>query len=94
MPFDRSKEPPFVGTDNATFGNNCRSITPGSADQVSPAGRYYKYFVAAVEGDVTFTPYEGQDGETYTMTVSAGDILPGRIRRVTAATASLIGWFD
>ena len=76
------------------FGKLCQAITPGASDQVDANGKYFKYFVAATGGDVTFTPFRGTDGATFTMTVSAGMILPGRIRRITASTATIHGWSD
>jgi hypothetical protein len=77
-----------------SFAANAALITPGAGDQLDPAGKYYKYFVAATGGDVTFRTYKGADATALTMTVSAGMILPGRIRRITAATATVHGWFD
>ena len=77
-----------------SFAANAALITPGVGDQLDPAGQYFKYFVAATGGSVTFTTYKGADATTLTMTVSDGMILPGRIRRITAATATVHGWFD
>ena len=76
------------------FGKLCQTITPGAGDQLDANGKYFKYFVAATDGDVTFTSFRGTDGATQAMTVSAGMILPGRIRRITASTATIHGWSD
>jgi hypothetical protein len=95
MPFDKKLVPPFADREaEDTYGNNCRLITPGAGDQLDPAGRYYKYFTAVSDGDVTFTPYSGADGETYVQALVGGQVLQGRVRRITAAAGGVLGWFD
>lgn len=94
MPFDKSKEPPFTRELDDTFGNNCSAITPGATDQVAPNGSYFKYMIAATAGDVTVVPYAGPDATTHTITMAAGQVIPLRVRRVTASTATLLGVFD
>lgn len=95
MPYT-AQNAPLGGQDsnNITIGAVATVITPGAGDQLDAAGKYFKYICAASDGDVTFVPYKNADGSTLTMAVTAGMILPGRIRRVTAATATLHGWSD
>lgn len=94
MAYDKTKNPAMTVSDPNTFSARCDTITPGAGDQTDGAGRYYKYFTAGTAGDVTFVAYADADGATRTMTVAAGQVLPGRIRRVTVSTATLLGWFD
>lgn len=94
MPFDKSKEPPYTREMEDTLGNDCRAITPGAGDQVAPNGSYFKYVIAATDGDVTVVPFAGPDGTTHTITMAAGNVIPLRVRRVTASTATCIGAFD
>ena len=95
MPFSASLVP-LTSADarDGSYSANAALITPGAGDQLDPSGQYYKYFVAATGGSVTFTTYKGADGTTLTMTVADGMILPGRIRRITAADGTIHGWFD
>ena len=95
MPFSAALAPLTAqdSRDNS-FSANAALITPGAGDQLAPGGQYFKYFVAASSGDVTFVTYRGADNVTLTLPVTAGAILPGRIRRITASTATLHGWFD
>ena len=95
MPFSATLAP-LTASDSRfdAFSASCRLITPGAGDQTAPGGQYFKYFVASTAGNVTFLPYKDTDGENLTMTVTAGMVLPGRIRRITAATATVHGWFD
>lgn len=94
MPYVANNRPPFTDLETGAYAECCETITPGAADQVDPGGNYYKYLTAATGGDVTFVPYQGDDGTTFTMTLAGGQVLPGRVRRVTAATATVLGWFD
>lgn len=93
MPFDKNKVPPFMQDARDSYSMRCAEITPGASDQVDPTGKYYKYFVAATPGDVTFVAMRDGDADTRTMTLAAGQVLPGRVRRITAATATVHGWF-
>lgn len=98
MPYDRSLEPPYVGEENATFGNRCKAITASdSVDAVDTSGRYFKYITAATAGNVSVLGYTNEDGDAPVVyTMSAGMIIPGRIRRVlsTGTTATVVGWSD
>lgn len=100
MPFDRSKVPVSSAEEIAsTLGVRCWPVTPSnSADITDPDdGLYAKYFVAATAGDVAVLGYENADGDTaQVLTVQAGQIIPGRIRRIlsTGTTATVVGWSD
>lgn len=95
MPYDTDLRPPYSQLDANNYGERAYVITPGAADQLDATGNYFKYMTAATSGDVTFLGFRNADDDTaLTMTVQAGQILPGRIRRVTASTASLHGWSD
>lgn len=93
MPYDPDLRPAYFDSGPITYAGRCDVITPDTSDQLAN-GFYYKYFVAATAGDVTFLALEDGDGKTRTMTVQAGMVLPGRIRRITAATATIHGWYD
>lgn len=93
MPYDPDKRPAYIHADATTYATRCNVITPGPEDQLAN-GFYYKYFVAATDGDVTFVALEDDDSATRTVTLSAGQPISGRVRRVTAATATLHGWYD
>ena len=94
MPFDKSLVPPKAHPDVNAFGSRCAAITPGSGDQISPAGRYFNYFVAGAAADVTFTAYQDDDATEHTISLAAGQALPGRVRRITAATGAILGWYE
>jgi len=96
MPFNFSLQP--AGTQNDRpdlWGKQAVLIAPGAGDQLDASGKYFKYFTIAASGDVTFVPYSNADASPITMTgLPAGVTLPGRIRRITAATATVHGWSD
>lgn len=94
MPFDQAKVPAFSKPESDTFGGRFQAITPGSSDQLTTAGKYFKYFVAATAGDVTVVGYYNADSDTHQITMAAGQVLPGRIRQITASTATVLGVSD
>lgn len=94
MPYSEENRPSLLTVESESYSERCETITPGAADQTDPSGHYYKYIVAATDGEVTFVPYRNADNATLTMTVQAGYLMPGRIRRVTASTATMHGWYD
>ena len=91
MPYDQSKNRYNTASDD-TYGGAIYTLTPGATDQLDADGNYYKYVVALTSGDVTVLGYRNLDGDTpVTFTLSAGSIVPLRVRRVTAATATVGG---
>jgi len=100
MPFSERLVPQGAKTASLdTFGQKVYPITPSdSADVVNPVnGEYFKYIVAKGTGDVSVLGYGNLDGDTpQVITVAAGQVLPGRIRRVlsTGTTAAVCGWSD
>jgi hypothetical protein len=75
----------FSETPNS-FGRAGAVITPGASDlAVIPKG-----VVCLTGGDVTIVPLSNANGDTLTFTgLPAGYIIPFRVRRVTAATATV-----
>ena len=75
----------FSETPNS-FGRVGAVITPGASDlAVIPKG-----VVCLTGGDVTIVPQGNANAATLTFTgLPAGDIIPFRVRRVTAATATV-----
>lgn len=96
MPYNPALRPKSTQDDSRnTYGNACAVITPGATDQIASNGLYYKYFVMANTGDVTFVPYGNADANTVTLTgLPSGTMIPGRIRRILSATAPIHGWID
>lgn len=95
MPFDQAKVAPANLTDAPdSLGRDCRVITPASADALTPSGKYFKYFIPADSGNVTYVPLRGEDGATYTTIVQAGVAIQGQIRQITAADMTIHGWYD
>jgi hypothetical protein len=69
-----------------SFGTKGRIITPGAGD-LDPLA---KAVVCLTTGDITVLPNGNADGDTIAFTgVAAGYIVPFRVRRVTAATATV-----
>lgn len=70
----------------AAFVTQGRIVTPGSSD-LDPIA---KSITALTTGDVTIVPVENANGVTLSFTgVPAGWVCPYRVRRVTAATATI-----
>lgn len=69
-----------------TFGRKARVVTPGATD-LDPVA---KAVVCLTSGNLTIVPAGNATGDTITFTgVPAGFIPPYKVRRVTAATASV-----
>lgn len=69
-----------------SFGTKGRTITPGATD-IDPIP---KGLVVLSAGDATIVPVDNANAETLAFTgLAAGAIIPFRVRRVTAATATL-----
>lgn len=76
-----------MGSDLQSFGRKTAAVTPGADDLPTVA----KAIVVIADGDVTVVPVDNADADTVTFTsVSAGQVLPLIVRRVTAATATVI----
>lgn len=75
-----------------SFGRAGVVVTPGAGDLAD--GVCKGLFVAAA-GDVTFVP-DGNDNADTVMVLSApvGLVIPFRVRRVTAATATVVAVYD
>jgi len=68
------------------FGTIGEVVTPAASDL--PADT--KSIVCLTSGDVTVVPFGNSDGDTLAFVgVSAGFLVPYRVRRVTAATATV-----
>ncbi|MBY5863276.1 spike base protein, RCAP_Rcc01079 family [Rhizobium leguminosarum] len=68
------------------FGGKGLLVTPGATD----LGINVKGVICTTAGDITIVPWDNLDGETITFTaVPAFFIPPYRVRRVTAATATV-----
>jgi len=75
-----------AGGDLQSFGRRGKVITPGASDLTDVA----KGIVVLAAGDATVIPVDNADAGTLTFTgLSAGQIIPFQVRRVTAATATL-----
>lgn len=71
--------------DPDSFGNRGVLVTPGSAELYNIRG-----VVCGSAGNITVVPVSNSDTETVTFTgVPAGFIPPFRVRKVTAATATV-----
>lgn len=91
MPYDATKNRYNVSADDA-FGGAVYPITPGATDQLDDDGHYFKYVATKTAGDVSVLGYHNADGDTaQTFAMGAGQIIPLRVRRVTAATATVVG---
>ncbi len=82
-----------------TYGRSCFPVTTSdTVDALNTnTGEYFKYIVAKTAGDAAVLGYENADGDTaQIISVAAGQILPGRIRRIKATntTATFCGWSD
>jgi hypothetical protein len=72
--------------DLQAFGRRGKVITPGASDLADIA----KGLVVLVAGDATIIPVDNADTGTLSFTgLSAGQVIPYQVRRVTAATATL-----
>lgn len=68
------------------FGTIGEIVTPGAVDLPFDT----KAVVCLTSGNITIVPHGNDDGDTLTFTdVSAGFTPPYRVRRVTAATATV-----
>lgn len=100
MAFNQTLVPFFTkDSTTATFASKCYPVTPSdTVDVLDPVtGLYFKYLVAKSAGDVAVLGYQNLDADpAVVITVSAGQVVPGRIRRVkaTGTTATLCGWSD
>jgi hypothetical protein len=75
-----------------TFGSRMVAVTPGSSDL---PGGIAKAVVTLTDGDLTVVPADNADGETFEfVNVPAGYSPPCRVRRVTAATATVAAVYD
>lgn len=73
------------------LGNKGALLTPGNADI---AGNY-KGVVCLTAGNITIVPAENADGDTLSFVgVPAGYVPPYKVRRVTAATATVASVLD
>jgi hypothetical protein len=69
-----------------SFGVSSRIVTP-SNDDLDPIA---KGVICLTAGDITIVPSQNDDGDTLAFVgVPAGFIPPFRVRRVTAATATV-----
>lgn len=67
------------------FGNRSRAVTPGSSDLNVPC-----YVVCLTTGNITVVPEKNADDATVAFEgVAAGYVVPFKVRRVTAATATV-----
>ena len=72
--------------DPDSFGTKGRIITPGASD-LDPM---VKAVVCLTTGDITVVPSGNADSATIAFTgVAAGYVVPFRVRKVTAATATV-----
>jgi len=100
MPFTETKMPQGARTSSLdTYGQAVYPITPSDTVDVThpTSGEYFKYIVAKTAGDAAVLGYRNDDADTaQIITVLAGQILPGRIRRIKATntTATFCGWSD
>jgi hypothetical protein len=70
----------------SSFGTTSRIVTPGATD-LDPIA---KGVVCLTTGNITIVPVDNADGVTLAFVgVPAGFIPPFRVRRVTAATATV-----
>ena len=91
MPYDATKNR-YNTSDDEAFGGAIFPITPGATDQLDASGNYYKYIVALTDTDVTVLGYKNADNDTaQTFSLTAGAIVPLRVRRVTASTGTVAG---
>ncbi len=75
-----------------SFGQQGVVITPGATDLTD--GVCKGLFVAAA-GNVTFVPVGNDNADTITVTAApVGLVIPFRVRRVTAATATVVAIYD
>lgn len=97
MPFDANKMPGFLrGGDDNYSGYGAEITASDSADQLTPRGTYYKYFMASTAGDVVYVPLMNDDADSLTVTLAAGQVLQARARRIeaTGTTATVHGFWD
>lgn len=97
MPFDPVKVPGFLQAGAENFSGKAEEITPHDTnDQTTPGGKYFKYFMAATDGDVAFVPMMNDDADAVTVTLGAGQVLQARVRiiKATGTTATVIGFWD
>jgi hypothetical protein len=79
---------PYAGYTKSpdSFGTKSRAITPGNTD-IDPVP---KAVVCLTGGDITVVPFGNSDAGTVSFAgVAAGYAPPFRVRRVTAATATV-----
>ena len=73
------------GASASSFGRKGRVITPSGAD-LDPIA---KTVVMLAAGDITVVPDDNADGDTISFTgLSAGQMVPFVVRRVTACSSS------
>lgn len=95
MPYSESARPAFLEASEVdTYSDRAAAITPGASDALDPDGNYFKYVTLGDAGTITFVPYRNDDGATITMALQGGQVVPGRVRRVTSSTATVFGWYD
>lgn len=72
-------------------GRRAAVVTPGASDLAETA----KALLVLAAGNVTVVPLDNDDADTLTFTgLGAGQVIPLRIRRVTAATATVAAMLD
>jgi hypothetical protein len=84
---------PYSGfsTTPDSFGTRGTILTPGETD-INPVP---KAIVCLTAGNLTVLPFGNPDGETIAFVgVTAGFVPPFRVRRVTAANATVASIFD
>lgn len=75
-----------------SFGRQGVLVTPGASDLAD--GVCKALFVVAA-GDVTFIPDGNDNADTITVSSAPiGLVIPFRVRRVTAATATVVAVYD
>lgn len=76
-----------MGGDLISCGRKTAAVTPGPSDL--PV--FAKALIVAADGDVTIIAADNSDSETVTFTgLTSGMVIPLVVRRVTAATATVI----
>lgn len=76
-----------MGGDLMSCGRKTAAVTPGSSDL--PV--YAKALIVLADGNVTVVPADNDVADTVTFTgLIAGTVIPLVVRRVTAATATVI----
>lgn len=95
MPYDSTLQPDSARVTPQGMAGTFEVISPGAGDQLDPSGKYFAYFTVTDAGTVSVLGYRNADGDTpQQFNLVGGQIIPGRIRRVTAASVTVLGWYD